>query len=104
MFFEGQKFRRPEELNLVIKHYEEPYFCEIVKRDCRKLDAAAERVPKRVEINNPSLIFYSVRFACKFSGNPRNTNNVRIRKTKSFQKNCPFTNVRRWEIIKCRNI
>ena len=90
MFFIGQKFRSLEELNLAIKNYEETYFCEIVKRDCRKLDSAAKRVPKRVEITNSSLIYYSMRFVCKFSGNPRNTNNVRIRKTKSFRKNCPF--------------
>ena len=28
---------------------------------------------------------------CKFNGNMRNTNNVRIRKTLSFRKNCPFS-------------
>ena len=78
MFFKGQKCRCLEELNLSIKNYEETYFCEMVKRDCRKLDSAAKRVPKHVEITNPSLIYYSMRSVCKFSGNPRNTNNVRI--------------------------
>ena len=91
MFFKGQKFCSLEELNLAIKIYEETYFCKIVKRDCRKLNSAAKRVPKQVEITNPSLIYCSMHFVCKFSGNPRNTNNVIIRKTKSFWKSYPFS-------------
>ena len=62
MFFKDQKFRSLEKLNLAIKNYEETYFCEIEKRDYKEVDPVARRVPKRVEITNPSLIYYSMRF------------------------------------------
>ena len=39
-----------------------------MERDVRSLQAAAKRVPKRVEIAKPSLKYYSLKLVCKFSG------------------------------------
>ena len=57
-------------------------------RSCKK-----KRIPKRTEIANKSLCYQStkyIKYVCKFSGKPRNSDLKRKRTTKSFRSNCPF--------------
>ena len=62
----------------------------MVKRDCRTFEAAKKRIPKRIENANKSLCYQSIKYICKFSGKPRNSDLKWKRTTKSFRSNCPF--------------
>lgn len=79
LFFVGQTFSDLDELEKLKAKYEERHFCELWKRDVRTLEAAAKRVPKRVEIAKPSLKYYSLKLVCKFGGEARKRSQ-RIRK------------------------
>ena len=70
-------------------NYEDRNFCELWKRDVRTLEAAARRVPKRVEIVRPSLKYYLLKLICKF-GEKARKRTQRIRNTKTFRQECPF--------------
>ena len=70
--------------------YETKHFCQLVKRDCRTFEAPKKIIPKRVENANKSLCYQSIKYVCKFSGKPRNSDLKQKRTTKSFSSNCPF--------------
>ena len=70
--------------------YETKHFCQLVNRDCRTFGAAKKRIPKRIENSNKSLCYQSIKYVCKFSGTPRNSDVKRKRTTKSIRSNCPF--------------
>ena len=89
IFFVGKTISNLDELEKLKAKYEDRNFCELWKRDVRTLQAAARRVPKRVEIAKPSLKYYSLKLVCKFGGKPRKRTQ-RIRNTKTFRQECPF--------------
>ena len=62
----------------------------MVKRDCRTFEAAKKRIPKRIENANKSLCYQSIKYICKFSGRPRNSDLKWKRTTKFFRSNCSF--------------
>ena len=62
----------------------------MIKRGCRTFEAAKKRISKRIENTNKSLCYQSIKYVCKFSGKPRNSDLKRKRTTKSFRSNCPF--------------
>ena len=67
-FVIGEKFSSYDELNAKIKTYQGNRFVQLAKRDSRTLEMAKRRVPKRIEVANPSLVYYTVHFACVFGG------------------------------------
>ena len=69
--------------------YETKHFCQLVKRDCRSCKKQ-KRIPKRIENTNKSLCYQSIKYVCKFSGKPRNSDLKQKRTTKSFRSNCPI--------------
>ena len=60
--------------------YETKHFCQLVKRDCRSCK----------KNTNKSLCYQSIKYVCKFSGKPRNSDLKQKRTTKSFRSNCPI--------------
>ena len=88
MFYIGQRFESINELHEVKKSFEDTCFVELWKKDVRTLSAAKKRAPKCVANINPSLQYYSILLACKFSGKPRKKTDRK--KEKSFRQNCPF--------------
>lgn len=89
VFYVGQKFSSLDEKEQIKIIYEDDHFCELWKKDVRTLAAAQKRVPKRVAIANPSLLYYSLLLSCKFGGHPRKRGSP-VRKTKSFRQGCSF--------------
>ena len=89
LFYIGQLISSIDELESLIKDYEDRIFCELWKKDVRTLKAAAKRVPRKVELADPALKYYSLLLSCKFGGEPRKRTD-RIRKTKTFRQGCPF--------------
>ena len=89
MFYIGKRFESINELHEVKKSFEDICFVESWKKDVRTLSAAKRRALKRVENINPSLQYYSILLAFKFSGKPRKKTD-RKKETKSFHQNCPF--------------
>ena len=64
----GDLFSSYEELETKISSYQKENFVQLARRDSRTLDVARKRVPKRVEKANPSLVYYTIHFACVFGG------------------------------------
>ena len=89
MFYIGRRFESINELHEVKKSFEDTCFVDLWKKDVRNLSAAKKRAPKRVANINPSLHYYSILLACKFSGKPRKKNRQK-KETKTFHQNCPF--------------
>ena len=89
LFYVGQKFDTLQELDQVKKEYEDKNFCGLWRKDVRSLEAACKRVPKRVELANMDLKYYSMLLYCKFGGQPRKRKE-RERETKIFRQGCPF--------------
>ena len=85
----GQRISNIEELERLVKTYEDCNFCELWKKDVRTLKAAKKLVPKRVALADPSLKYYSLLLSCKFGGQARKKKD-RIRETKSLSQGCPF--------------
>ena len=86
----GSKFDSIDQVYEEVKKYEELHYCQLWKRDARTLEAASKRVPKRVAKSNQSLVYYSVRYSCKFGGKEAKSRETEIRSSKSFRQNCPF--------------
>ena len=89
LFYIGQRISSIDELERLIKDYEDRTFCELWKKDVRTLKAAAKRVPRRIALADPALKYYALLLSCKFGGEPRKRTD-RIRKTKTFRQGCPF--------------
>ena len=84
MFYIGKRFESINELHEVNISFEDIYFVELWKKDVRTFSAAKKGAPKRVANINPSLQYYSILLACKFSGKPRKRAD-RQKETKSFR-------------------
>ena len=89
LFYIGQRISCIDELERLIKDYEDLTFCELWKNDVRTLRAAVKKVPRKVELADPALKYYALLLSCKFGGEPRKRTD-RIRKTKTFRQGCPF--------------
>ena len=89
LFYIGQRISSIDELGRFIKDYKDRTFCELWKKDVRSLKAAAKRVPRKVQLADPALKYYTLLLSCKFGGEPRKRTD-RIRKTKTFRQGCPF--------------
>ena len=86
MFYIEKASESINELHEVKKSFEDTYFVELWKKDVRTLSAAKKRAPKRVASINPSLQYYSILLACKFSGKPRKKKQTQKKKQKVFAK------------------
>ena len=51
-----------------VKSFEETTYSQLVHRDSRTLEAAAKRVPKKVEKANKELVYYTINLTCVFGG------------------------------------
>ena len=89
LFYIGQRISSIDELERLIKDYEDRTFCELWKKDVRTLKAAAKRVARRIALADPALKYYALLLSCKFGGEPRKRTDC-IRKTKTFRQGCPF--------------
>ena len=67
-FAEGDLFSSYSDLEKKISAYEKARAVQLVRRDCRLLEAARKRIPKRVEGANENLRYFSMHFACVFGG------------------------------------
>ena len=94
LFYIGQRISSIDELERLIKDYEDRTFCELWKNDVRTLRAAVKKVPRKVELADPALKYYALLLSCKFGREPRKRTD-RIRKTKTFRQGCPFEISRR---------
>jgi len=47
-----------------VKAFEETMYSQLVHRDSRTLEAAAKRVPKRVENAKKELLYYTINLTC----------------------------------------
>ena len=52
--------------NELLKSFEEKTYSQLVHRDSRTLEAAAKRVPKKVEKANKDLVYYTINLTCVF--------------------------------------
>ena len=84
LFHIGKGFESINELDEVKKSFEDTYFVELWKNDIRTLSPAKKGALKRVANINPSLQYYSILLACKFSGKLRKKTD-RKKETKSFR-------------------
>ena len=84
LFRIGKRFESINEMDEVKKSFEDTYFVELWKKDIRTLSPAKKGTPKRVANINPSLQYYSILLACKFSGKARKKTD-RKKETKSFR-------------------
>ena len=67
-FSAGDKFSSYSELETRIRAYEAENAVQLIRRDCRLMEAARKRTPKRVEQANKDLKYFSMHFACIFGG------------------------------------
>ena len=65
-FSVGDTFSSYNELLERVTAFEETTYSQLVHRDSRKLEAAAKRVPKRVEKANKELVYYTINLTCVF--------------------------------------
>ena len=86
MIYIGKRFESINELHEVKKSFEDTYFVGLWKKDVRTLSAAKKRTPKHVTNINPSLQYYSILLACKFSGKTRKKKQTEKKKQKVFTK------------------
>ena len=67
-FSVGDKFSSYNDLLERVKAFEETTYSQLVHRDSRTLEAAAKRVPKKVEKANKELVYYTINLTCVFGG------------------------------------
>ena len=67
-FSVGDTFSSYNELLGRVKSFEETMYSQLVHRDSRILEAAAKRVPKKVEKANKELVYYTINLTCVFGG------------------------------------
>ena len=67
-FIIGEKFSSFMDVERKIKNYEKSKLVQLTRRDSRMLEAAAKRVPKRVEGAPSELKYYEVQYTCLFGG------------------------------------
>ena len=67
-FAVSECFSSYEEPAKKVDAYQKEKYVQLTHRDSRTLEAASKRVPKRVEIANKGLRYYSVHLACVFGG------------------------------------
>lgn len=72
IFVIGKKFNSFKELEDAIHVYEQKYFCNFLKRDSKKLNNVKRILTKKF---NESLIYYSIKYVCYFSGQYRSRSN-----------------------------
>ena len=68
LFSVGDTFSSYNELLWRVKFFEEITYSQLVHRDSRTLEAAAKRVPKKVEKANKELVYYTINLTCVFGG------------------------------------
>ena len=62
----------------------------MVKRDCRTFEAAKKENSQENRKCKHVICYQSIKYVCKFSGKPRDSDLKRKRTTKSFRSNDPF--------------
>ena len=68
LFLVGDTFSSYNELLWRVKFFEETTYSQLVHRDSRTLEAAAKRVPKKVEKANKELVYYTINLTCVLAG------------------------------------
>ena len=63
-FSVGDTFSSYNELLGRVKSFEETTYSQLVHRDSWILEAAAKRVPKKVEKANKELVYYTINLTC----------------------------------------
>ena len=65
-FVVGERFHSYEELKAKISTCEKSSNVQLVYNDSQTLEAARKRAPKRIEIANRDLMYYSLHLTCLF--------------------------------------
>ena len=86
----GQTFSSFDGLERTKSTYETKHFCQLVKRDCRTFEAAKKENSQENRKCKQVVCYQSIKYVCKFSGKPRDSDLKRKRTTKSFRSNGPF--------------
>ena len=67
-FSVGDTFSSYNELLGRVKSFEEKTCSQLIHGDSQILEAAAKRVPKKVEKANKELVYYTINLTCVFGG------------------------------------
>ena len=67
-FAVGEMFSSYDNLKKELAEFEKSQSVQLTHKDSRTLEAAAKRVPKRVEKANTALVYYAIHLSCVFGG------------------------------------
>ena len=63
-FLVGDTFSSYNELLRRVKAFKKTTYSQLVHRESRTLEAAAKRIPKKVEKANKELVYYTIYLTC----------------------------------------
>eukprot|EP00118_Oscarella_pearsei_P020636 m.224964 g.224964 ORF g.224964 m.224964 type:complete len:275 (+) comp40007_c2_seq11:48-872(+) len=89
-FAVGETFESFSALEGKMKQYETSRSIQMTRRDCRLLESAKKRTPKRIEGANVDLKYYNLHYACTFGGKKYRPAGKGVRPRQSTSKQgCP---------------